>query len=77
MSGGGGGLDLRYPIGGLFAALGVLLAAFGGATASDTEMYVKSGGMNINLVWGVVLLVTGVIFLLLARAGSRADAAGR
>jgi len=71
MSGGGGGLDLRYPIGGLFAALGVLLAGFGVATASNTEMYVKSGGMNINLVWGVVLLLTGMVFLLLARRGSR------
>lgn len=66
------GLDLRYPIGGLFSALGVLLAAFGGATASNSEMYVRSGGLNINLIWGVVLLATGVVFLLLARRGSKA-----
>ncbi len=71
MSGGGASLDLRYPIGGLFAALGVLLAAFGGVTASNTAMYEKSGGLNINLWWGIVLLVTGLIFLLLARNGSR------
>ena len=65
-------LDLRYPIGGLFAALGILLAVYGGVTASNTEMYVKSGGVNINLWWGVVLLVTGLIFLFLARNGARA-----
>ena len=71
MSGGAGGLDLRYPIGGLFAALGVLLAAYGAITAGNTEMYVKSGGLNINLWWGVVLLITGLVFLALARNGNR------
>jgi hypothetical protein len=75
MSGGGASLDLRYPIGGLFSALGVLLAAFGASTAGDTAMYAKSEGMNINLIWGIVLLVTGLLFLLLARNGARADAA--
>ena len=69
MSGGAGGLDLRYPIGGLFAALGVLLAAYGAITAGNTEMYVKSGGLNINLWWGIVLVVTGLVFLALARNG--------
>jgi hypothetical protein len=69
---GAGGLDLRYPIGGLFAALGLLLGAFGAITASDTAMYAKSGGLNINLLWGAVLLVTGLFFLFLARRGSRA-----
>ncbi len=68
---GAGGLDLRYPIGGLFAALGVLLGGYGAITAGNTEMYVKSGGLNINLVWGIVLLVTGMLFLFLARRGSR------
>ncbi len=74
MSGGGGGLDLRYPIGGLFTALGALLAAYGAATGGD-PMYAKSGGMNINLAWGGVLLVTGLLFLVLARLGAKADAA--
>ena len=65
-------LDLRLPIGGLFAVLGVMLAGFGLVTGSDTAMYVKSGGMNINLVWGCVMIVTGLIFLGLARRGARA-----
>ncbi len=68
---GAGGLDLRYPIGGLFAALGVLLVAFGAFTSSNAEMYVKSGGVNINLIWGAVMLVTGLVFIVLARNGSR------
>ena len=66
-------LDLRLPIGGLFAVLGVMLACYGLVTAGDTEMYVKSGGMNINLIWGVVMFVTGLIFLFLARRGARAS----
>jgi hypothetical protein len=65
-------LDLRLPIGGLFAVLGVMLAGYGLATASNTEMYAKSSGMNINLIWGVVMICTGLVFLFLARRGARA-----
>jgi hypothetical protein len=64
------GLDLRVPIGGLFVALGVLLAGYGLFTADDTARYVKSGGININLWWGVAMLVTGALFLLFARRGA-------
>ena len=64
-------LDLRLPIGGLFAVLGVMLSGYGLATAGNTEMYVKSAGMNINLIWGCVMFVTGLVFLFLARRGAR------
>ncbi|MBK7906461.1 MAG: hypothetical protein IPJ78_07845 [Gemmatimonadetes bacterium] len=67
MSEGIGGMDLRVPIGGLFVALGVVLAGFGLMTASDAEMYAKSGGLNINLWWGAAMLVTGALFLFFAR----------
>lgn len=70
-------LDLRYPIGALLSALGVLLAVFGAMTSGNTAMYAVSGGLNINLVWGIVLLVTGLLFLWLARKSARADAARR
>lgn len=72
-----GGLDLRLPIGGLFVALGVILIGYGLVTAGNTAQYVVSGGLNINLWWGVVMFVTGVLFLLGARRGARADAARR
>jgi len=65
-----GSLDLRLPIGGLFVTLGVMLAGFGLVTGGNTEMYVKSGGININLIWGIVMLITGVIFLVLAKRGA-------
>ncbi len=63
-------LDLRLPIGGLFVTLGVMLAGFGLVTGNNTEMYVKSAGININLIWGVVMLITGAIFLALAKRGA-------
>lgn len=65
-----GSLDLRLPIGGLFVVLGVMLAGYGLVTGGNTAMYEKSAGMNINLTWGIVMLVTGVIFLLLAKRGA-------
>lgn len=60
-------LDLRLPIGYLFVALGIILGGFGLATNGNAAMYVKSAGLNINLIWGLVMLVTGAVFLLLAR----------
>ena len=68
-----GGLDLRLPIGGLFVMLGLVLAGYGLATNSDAAQYAKSGGLNINLWWGVVMLVVGILFLLGARRGAARD----
>lgn len=69
---GAAGLDLRYPIGGLFSVLGVLLGGYGIVTNGNTEMYARSTGVNINLWWGVIMLVTGLLFIALAsRAGGR------
>ncbi len=63
-------LDLRLPIGGLFVVLGLMLAGFGLVTGGNMEMYAKSAGMNINLIWGIVMLITGAIFLFLAKRGA-------
>ena len=62
-------LDIRVPLGMLFAILGVLLAGYG--AASDASIYQKSLGYNVNLVWGVVLLVVGLLTLWLGRRGVR------
>ncbi|HET9401326.1 MAG TPA: hypothetical protein VFO34_10270 [Candidatus Acidoferrales bacterium] len=63
-------IDIRLPIGGLFALLGIVLIAFG--AESDPSRYVKSLGINIDLYWGIVLLIFGAIMLLLGRRRSRA-----
>lgn len=68
---GGAGMDLRLPIGGLFVVLGVILGAYGIMTNGDTAMYERSAGVNINLVWGGVMLVFGALFLALAQRAAR------
>ena len=62
--------DLRYPIGILFTAYGVILTAFG-AFSNGSEIYKKSLGDNVNLHWGVVLLVFGSFMLGLAIRGKK------
>ena len=61
------GLDIRLPIGMLFATLGVLLIVFG--LLSNPSLYAQSLGINVNLYWGVALLVFGVVMLLLGWRG--------
>jgi hypothetical protein len=58
-------LDIRIPIGGMFVILGVILAVFG--LFSDPAMYEKhSLGINVNLIWGCVMTVFGLLMLFLA-----------
>ncbi len=58
------GLDLRKPIGFFFLALGLILGIYGLSTNGDHEMYRKSLDMNINLIWGAVLVVFGLFMLI-------------
>ena len=52
------GLDIRLPIGLMFSIFGLLLAGFG--LFSDPGIYeAHSLGINVNLGWGVVMLVLG------------------
>jgi hypothetical protein len=61
-------LDLRLPIGLMFSIIGALLVVFG--LASDPAIYQRSLGINVNLWWGLVLLVFGLVMLWLVRRGS-------
>ena len=58
-------IDIRWPVGLFFCALGALLVVFG--LASSSAIYEKSLGININLQWGGVLLVFGLIMAFLGR----------
>jgi hypothetical protein len=51
--------------------LGVLLAGYGAMYATVSTKKVGDSDININLVWGVVLLLFGVIMLFLAWNGSK------
>jgi hypothetical protein len=62
--------DLRLPIGLMFSIVGILLTGFG--LVSDEAIYRRSLGVNVNLWWGLVLVVFGVVMLGLAMRGRRA-----
>ena len=66
-------LDLRLPIGLMFAIFGVMLVIFG--LVSDTAIYARSLGINVNLWWGLVLLIFGLGMLGFALRARR-DGAG-
>lgn len=63
-------LDIRYPIGGLFLVIGALLVPYGWFVQGALTPIAS----NIDLWWGVVMLVFGVLLLSLARAARLRDA---
>ena len=63
--------DLRMPIGILFTLFGLILTGYGLFT-KGSEIYAKSLNYNLNISWGIVLLVFGGIMLLLAIRGRKA-----
>jgi hypothetical protein len=62
-------LDIRIPIGLLFLVFGGLLTVFG--MASNSAIYQRSLGINVNLWWGAVMLVFGLFMFVLGRRGQR------
>ena len=63
--------DLRLPIGILFSFYGVLLVLYG--FIGDKAQYSRSLDININVVWGLVLLAFGAVMLWLSRRSWRKD----
>ncbi|HSA97142.1 MAG TPA: hypothetical protein VLJ16_13895 [Acidobacteriota bacterium] len=57
-------LDLKLPIGWLLGGYGALLTAYGLLTKK--EMYAVSLGINVNIIWGILMLAVGGAFLLAA-----------
>ncbi len=61
------GLDIRWPIGIMFSLIGVLLVITGLVEGPSP----RSLNINIDLIWGVVLLVFGGLMLLGAVKGKK------
>lgn len=57
-------LDLKLPIGWLLSIYGLGLGVYGLVTGK--EIYEKSLGVNVNLIWGILMLAVGGGFLLTA-----------
>lgn len=53
--------DLRLPLGLMLTLFGAMLAIYG--LVADKAAFAKSLGINIDLGWGLVMLVLGVLML--------------
>lgn len=67
------GLDIRWPIGLMFTLIGALLTGYGAVKGASPV----SLDININLIWGIVLLVFGVLMLVMAFKGKSGPPAAK
>ena len=63
------GLDIRLPIGIIFTLYGIVLMVYGLVT--DPAIFASSLGVNIDLWWGLAMLVFGLFMGALAFRASR------
>jgi hypothetical protein len=61
--------QLHFFLGSLFSLTGLVLVAYG--LASDSAIYARSLGWNVNLWWGLVTTLFGASFLLFWKASRR------
>jgi len=66
------GLDIRWPIGLMFSLIGIIMTVFGLVTSSNAEMYKRSLDINVNLYWGLLLVVFGGWMLFMAWRAAKA-----
>ena len=62
------GMDLRLPIGGMFVLLALALVIYGFLRPDAEAPLTKA---NVNLYWGIVLLVFGAVMLALGFRAQR------
>jgi hypothetical protein len=75
------GLDIRIPLGLMFLVTGGLMAVYGLFTRGSA-IYEKSLDLNINLIWGALMLAFGLVMYIMGRrprrlAASRAEGTDR
>jgi sulfite exporter TauE/SafE len=59
-------VDIRIPIGLMFTVVGIIISVFGFFTMSNTGMYQKSLGYNVNIIMGLFMLIFGLVMLYFA-----------
>jgi hypothetical protein len=60
------GLDIRVPLGLIFLLTGGMMSLYGLFTRNST-IYEKSMGVNLNLGWGLIMLVFGAVMFFFGR----------
>jgi hypothetical protein len=61
------GLDIRLPLGLIFLIVGAIMSVFGLFSRGNAALYERSMGVNLNLGWGVVMFVFGLVMFLVGR----------
>ena len=61
------GLDIRIPLGLIFLITGGIMAGYGFVTRSDAALYARSMGVNLNLTWGLIMFLFGLIMFVVGR----------
>jgi ABC-type Fe3+-siderophore transport system permease subunit len=56
-------MDIRIPIGLMFAILGFILFAFRLYSINDTELYARALGCNVKLWAGLTMMLFGGVML--------------
>ena len=60
------GLDIRIPLGLIFLIIGGLMSVYG-FFSRHSAVYDKSMGINLNLTWGALMFVFGLIMYFAGR----------
>ncbi len=63
-------LDIRWPIGLLFLVLGALIAVYGAVVPQSTHLEANVT-VNLNFIWGIVMVCFGLLMTWGARRASR------
>jgi hypothetical protein len=61
------GLDIRIPLGLIFLITGGMISIYGLITRGNAAIYEKSMGINLNLTWGAIMFMFGLIMFLVGR----------
>ena len=64
------GLDIRIPLGLMFLITGGLMTLYGLFTRGSA-IYEKSLNINVNLIWGLLMLTFGLVMYLFGRHPKR------
>jgi hypothetical protein len=65
------GLDIRWPIGLMFSLIGLLLTGYGVIEKAKSIIKIDGQEININFIWGLVLLVFGALMVFFAYRGGK------
>ena len=60
------GLDIRIPLGLIFLIIGGIMSVFGFITRGDA-LYSRSLGIDLNLTWGLIMFLFGLVMFLVGR----------